>query len=309
MRNFASALCCVMSLLLFSDAMAQIRVVEGGPHLVLGKDTLCFRYEFMRGDTLEYLIESRDSIDIDQRSILLKVRNERLRIVCDSVVDGKFFLTLNTLRATEYQTTGADTVFRPGHPWVGITTHLVLDKLGRRHGASSSASEALLCPGGAFQPLRLPILDSSCARQNQSWVAHDTVLYVENGVPYPQVDQLVLWRVGDYLDTLGRSTQTIVYSLSSKGLMDMTASQLGLQTSAAIAEVGRMVFDRTLNLPLVTTTQQDNRFSVFSNARPTLAGKHLMVVTMVLDQLRSPSPTRRWSAASANAPVQRKRKK
>lgn len=299
----------IILLTCIADVMAQIRVMPGGRRVVLGKDTLCFAYDFVKADTLEYRIESKDSIDIEQRGILSKVRNERLRIVCDSVVDSNFYLTLTTTRATEYQTTGTDTVFRPGHPWVGVTTRLVIDRLGHRKSATSSATQAMLCPGGAFQPLRLPILDSSCARQNQSWLSEDTVLYVENGTPHPEVVQNVLWRVGDYLDTLGRSAQTLTYSLSGKGLVDMTASQLGMQTSAAIAEVGRIVFDRTLRIPLAILVQQDNRFSVFSNSRPKMTGKHLMVVTMTLDEIRSPLRSRSWRSTPVQSTSQKRRKK
>ena len=277
---------------------AQIRVMPGGKKIVLGKDTLCYRYRFVAGDTLLYSLESKDSIEIDRRGILAKVRSEKLKIVCDSATNGTYHLRLITTRASEYQASQADTVFRPGHPWVGREVRLVIDSLGRRLGQSSSTDLAMICPGGAYQPLRLPILDSSCGRQNQSWLSEDTVSYAENAVPFPIMNQQVLWRVGDTLDTLGRSCQWIIYSLTGFGTLDMTASQLSMQSSSAIAESGRLVFDNILAVPLVATIQHDNRFTMLSASGSKTTGKHLMVVTMELDEVLSREAQRRFKKRS-----------
>jgi hypothetical protein len=284
-----------------SMLVAQMRIMPGGKKIVLGKDTLCFRYHFAVGDTLVYSLESRDSIDIERRGILAKSRSEKFQIVCDSALGGRYTLSMTTLRASEYQANTQDTVFRPGHPWVGRVVTMVIDSLGHRIDQRSGSSLAAMCPGGAFQPLRLPILDSSCGRQNQSWLSEDTVSYSENAVPFPVMNQQVLWRVGDYLDTLGRATKWIMYSLTGFGFVDMTASQLAMQTTSKVAESGRIVFDRSLQVPLIATIQQDNRFTVesASGSRPKTSGKHLMVVTMELDRLSSKDPSRRWSRSSA----------
>lgn len=303
-------LLCVICVLLsaYASSTAQMRIMPGGKKIVLGKDTICYRYQFVAGDTLLYSIESKDSIDIERRGVLAKARSEKLQIICDSAVEGRYYLRLTTLRASEYQASETDTVFRPGHPWVGRQVSLVIDSLGRRYAQSNSTAVAAMCPGGAFQPLRLPILDSSCGRQNQSWLSEDTVAYTENAVPFPQMHQQVLWRVGDYLDTLGRSTKWIMYSLTGFGTMDMTASQITMQSTSAIAESGRLVFDRSLNVPLVATIQQDNRFTVVSAASSgtKTTGKHLMVVTMELERLTSSLPSRRWTRSVE--PVRKLRK-
>lgn len=283
-----------------SMLVAQMRIMPGGKKIVLGKDTLCFRYHFVVGDTLVYSLESRDSIDIERRGILAKSRSEKLQIVCDSAHAGHYRLRLTTLRASEYQATETDTVFRPGHPWIGREVTMVIDSLGHRLEQNTSSTLAAICPGGAFQPLRLPVLDSSCGRQNQSWLSEDTVYYSENAVPFPVMNQQVLWRVGDYLDTLGRAVKSIVYSLTGFGSMDMSASQLAMQSNAKVAESGKLFFDRVLDVPLIATIQHDNRFTVESpsGARPKATGKHLMVVTMELDRIASKDPSRRWSRSS-----------
>ncbi|MEY2720181.1 MAG: hypothetical protein RLZZ273_1547 [Bacteroidota bacterium] len=297
-RLFSVLLAVIFCTMVPAKLMAQIRVMPGGKKIVLGKDTLCYRYRFVAGDTLQYAIESKDSIDIDTRGILAKVRSERLKIICDSAINGIYHLRLITTRASEYQATETDTVFRPGHPWVGREVRLVIDSLGHRLAESTSSSLAMLCPGGAYQPLRLPVLDSSCGRQNQSWLAEDTVRYAENALPYPIMNQQVLWRVGDKLDTLGRQCQWIIYSLTGFGMMDMSASQLSMQSSSAIAESGRVVFDNVLAVPLTATIQHDNRFTMLSTSGSKTTGKHLMVVVMELDEVVSTDPQRRFQRRS-----------
>ncbi len=123
--------------------------------------------------------------------------------------------------------------------------------------------------------------------------------------------QQVLWRVGDRLDTLGRSAQWLIYSLTGFGTFDMTASQLSMQSTSAIAESGRLVFDRALSVPLVATIQQDNRFTIVSAASSgsKIAGKYLMVVTMELERITSPVPTRRWSRTTAPSRKPRKQRR
>jgi hypothetical protein len=289
-------------LLLASGALfAQMRVMPGGRKIVLGKDTLCFQYRFAAGDTLLYSIESRDSVIIEQRGALAKTRSEKLRIVCDSTASGRYYLRLATLRASEYQANEMDTVFRPGHPWVGREVFIVIDSLGHRFEQRHASPLAGMCPGGAFQPLRLPVIDTSCGRQNDSWLSQDTLLAIENGLPAPIIGQTVLWRVGDMLDTIGRKAQWIMYSLTGFGVVDMSSSEIAMANTASIAEAGRIVFDKQLMVPLVATIQQDNRFTVesFAGSRQKTTGKHLMMVTMELDRLASKDPSRQWSRNSA----------
>lgn len=277
-----------------TPAQAQIQIRPGGKKIVLGKDTLCFRYHFTQGDTLDYTMHSRDSIDIDKRGILAKSRMEKLRIVCDTAMPNRYFLRLLCLAASEYQTTGVDTVFRRDHPWVSRVVTIVIDSLGRRISHSGNSTLAALCPGGAFQPLRLPILDTSCGRQNQSWLSQDTILAVENGLPAPIISQSVLWRVGDKLDTLGRKAQWLMYSLTGFGIVDMTSSEIAMRNTSSIAEAGRIVLDDALKVPLIATIQQENRFTISSASGSKTAGKHLMVVTMELDRIVSSDPARCW---------------
>lgn len=45
---------------------AQFRIAPGGTPRPLGKDTICFRYDFRAGDTLVYDTQAFDSIAVDK---------------------------------------------------------------------------------------------------------------------------------------------------------------------------------------------------------------------------------------------------
>jgi hypothetical protein len=81
-------------------------------------------------------------------------------------------------------------------------------------------------------------------------------------------------------------------------MMDMSASQLSMQSSSAIAESGRVVFDNVLAVPLTATIQHDNRFTMLSTSGSKTTGKHLMVVVMELDEVVSTDPQRRFQRRS-----------
>ena len=81
-------------------------------------------------------------------------------------------------------------------------------------------------------------------------------------------------------------------------MMDMAASQLSMQSSSAIAESGRLVFDNRLAVPLVATIQHDNRFTILSTSGGKTTGKHLMVVVMELEEVVSSDPQRRFQRRS-----------
>ncbi|MFM8772006.1 MAG: hypothetical protein ACKOE4_08320 [Candidatus Kapaibacterium sp.] len=278
-----------------SSAIGQMQIRPGGKLIILGGDTLCYRYHFAPSDTLLYRIESRDSIVVPGFDAIEKQRTEGLRIVCDSVVGGIYHLSLRLEAYSERQRSGKDTSSRNRHPWMQTTVYLAIDSLGRRLiGSISDGSRALASPGGMFQHLRLPIIDSSCRRQNQSWLSIDTISVPENGVPAPEIRQRVLWRVGDYLDTLGRSAAWIQYTLTGFGGMEVPDSSLNVSSVGSIAEYGRLVMDRGLQIPLSSQVWQEVRFRLQSGASRNTSGRHLVVSTMSLMEVRSTFPQRRW---------------
>lgn len=285
----------VLIIITASTAFGQVQIRPGGKPIILGADTICFRYHFAPFDTLLYRIESRDSIVVPGFDAVEKQRTEGLRIVCDSVVAGIYHLSLRLDAYTERQRSGKDTSSRNRHPWMQKTVHLAIDSLGRRRNAFiSDGTRALACPGGMFQHLRLPIIDSSCRRQNQSWLSIDTISVPENGIPAPEIRQRVLWRVGDYLDTLSRPASWIQYTLTGFGGVEVPDSSLNVSSVGSIAEYGRLVMDRGLQIPLSSQIWQEVRFKMQSGASRNTSGRHLVVSTMSLMEVRSIDPSRRW---------------
>lgn len=232
--------------------------------LPLGKDTLCFVYHFAANDTIDYSIEAADSIVFLGDPILLRLRSERIRFVCDSVTaDGVYHLRTWMTAYRERTSSGADTSSRTTHPWLNHVVHLGIDSLGHRmYGYSSDASQAVLAPGGAFQPILLPPLDTSCGRQNQSWLYEDTLALVENGVPYPVIHAGYLWRVMDKADTLGRAFRQIQYTQSGVGKMEMNSTQTSFSMLCQTAGYGKVTFDPVLGLPYAVFATTENKLTI-----------------------------------------------
>ena len=277
------------------ELAAQMQVRPGGRRIVLGKDTICYRYRFAPSDTLLYRIESRDSISIPGFETIEKWRREGLRIVCDSVRNDIYHLSMRLEAFSERQRSGKDSSERSRHPWMQRIVRMSIDSLGRRLSVSiSDSTRAMASPGGLFQALRLPIIDTSCGRQQQSWISTDTIMVPENGIPAPEIRQQAFWRVGDNLDTLGRMASWIQYTLTAFGGVDVPDTALNVTTVGSIAEYGRLVLDRGLGVPLSNSIIQQVRFKIQSGQSRSTEGRHHVTSTMSLVELRSPDPSRRW---------------
>ncbi|MBU3699044.1 MAG: hypothetical protein FGM33_03405 [Candidatus Kapabacteria bacterium] len=281
---------------------AQMQIRPGGRQIILGRDTICYRYRFAAADTLLYRIESRDSIMVPSFDVVEKWRYEGLRIVCDSVVSDLYHLTMRLEAFRERQRSGKDSSERRSHPWMQRVVRLVIDSLGRRIQASiDDSSRAMAAPGGLFQALRLPILDTACGRQQQSWISSDTIFVPENGIPAPEIRQQVFWRVGDHFDTLGRKASWIQYTSTAFGGVDVPDSRLNVTSVGSVAEYCRLVIDRGLGIPLSSFIIQQVRFKIQSGQSRSTTGRHHTTSTMSLVEIRSPDASRRWRSESFNA--------
>ena len=301
-QRFVLVLILLVSVL--NGLKGQMQIRPGGKPIIRGKDTICYRYRFAAADTLLYRIESRDSITVPGFDPIEKWRIEGLRIVCDSVSGQVYHLTLRIEAFRERQRSGSDSSERTSHPWMRRVMRLSIDSLGRRLSARiDDASLAMAGPGGLFQALRLPIIDTSCGRQQQSWISTDTIMVPENGIPAPEIRQQALWRVGDLLDTLGRKASWIQYTLTAFGGVDVPDTSLNVTTSGSIAEYGRLVMDRGLGIPLSSSVVQQVRFKLQSGQSRNTEGRHHVTSTMSLLELRSPDPARRWRLATSTHPA------
>ena len=258
-------LACWMST--FATCSAQVMVQPNFKTLPLGSDTLCFTYRFVPNDTIDYFVEAADSIIFPGDPLVLRIRSEQIRFVCDSVTaNGVYHLRTWMTSYHERSTAGSDSSERTAHPWVGREVHLGIDSLGHRYYGYSNVLNGVIAPGGAFQPLLLPPLDTSCGRQNQSWFYEDTLALVENGVPYPVMHVGYLWRVMDKADTLGTTFRQIQYTLSGVGSLEMNSKQTSFTLLCQSAGFGKLTFDPGLELPYAVFATAENKISLqYSN--------------------------------------------
>lgn len=294
-------LVCTVALALHAATHAQIIPQPGARTAPLGKDTLCFRYHFLPGDSLLFKVEANDSITFGKTEQYAKQRFEWLNVVCDSVTrDGHYALHFEILASREATVAypNPDTSFRESSPWKGRRSYVVMDSLGHRLRTwVDDPRRAALTLGGAFQPLPMPTLDTSCGRQNQSWTVSDTTLWVENGVPSPAVRYQALVRVLDKADTLGLRFHQLQYTQSGIGRLHMPASaQTGAMTyDAVINAYGKLSVETSRNIPFHLFATSENKVSINVAGR-VKEGKHFISMNYHLVQLNSSDPSRRYVA-------------
>lgn len=281
---------------------AQFQIAPGGTPRPLGKDTICFRYDLRAGDTLIYDMQAFDSIAVDKAigESFRKQRVERVRVVCDSVSrTGVMFLTRQLLATREENYRLAppyDTTRRANHPWTSRTHRVAIDTLGHRVSVSMhDERRGGVSPGGLFHPQLFPILDTSCGRQNQTWLAIDTVVLVENASPSPVLVQQNYWRVVDVLDTLGRGVKRIQYTQSGTGAFEVAGSDVDGRVTSILASFGVCTFDRVLNVLLHQYVTSEIKFTMTTAGREA-QGKHYVTAQYSLRSLRSRDAKRRWDA-------------
>ena len=297
----AAVVCAVVLAAYAGGAHAQIIPQPGARTAPLGKDTLCFQYHFLPGDSLLFKVEANDSIAFGLAERYAKQRFEWLSVVCDSITQqGHYALHFEVLAAKEITVAypAMDTVLRETSPWKGRLSYVVMDSLGHRLRTwVDDPQRAALTLGGAFQPVPIPTLDTSCGRQNQSWTVRDTTLWVENGVPSPAVRYQALVRVLDKADTLGMRFNQLQYTKSGIGRMLMPASaQTGAMTfDAVINAYGKLSLETSRRIPFHLFATSENKISITAGGR-TKEGRHFITMNYHLMQLNSTDPSRRYIA-------------
>lgn len=299
MIRHSTAVCLMLLLLALASTSAQILPQRGYRSLPLGKDTLCFRYHFVPGDSLLYKVEAIDSITFGKQESYAKQRFEWVTLICDSVSSaGHYYLRHLVLVSREITIAypQMDTALRETSPWKDRTAYIVIDSLGRRIRTwVDDPGRAALTLGGSFQPLLLPTIDTSCGRQNQSWTVSDTTLWVENGVPAPALRYQSLVRVIDKVDTLGMRFHQLQYTQSGIGRMVMpAASQTGAMTLDGIINAyGKLSIETGRHVPFHLFATSENKITIDAGGR-TKEGRHFITMNYHLMQINSRVPARRY---------------
>lgn len=295
------------------EATSQIQLQQGFSTKPLGKDTLCFSYRWVAGDTAYFAVETNDSITLEGQPVLIKHREERIRIVCDSVTPQRqYVVTMSLTSVKEWQSTGTDSALRTTSPWIGRGITITMDSVGKRYGVRYSDIRPAVSPGGPFAPSLLPNLASSCGRQNESWEHNDTAILVENAIPYPVLLHSTLWRVLDQLDTMGQHLRQIQYTMSGRGRVDVQGDGMSMIMSTITNGYGKLTFDSVVRLPFHSFTTMEHKITLELKNGVTREGKHLSARHVRLIGLVSRDKRRAHEAAEAlhnlresSAPVRR----
>lgn len=196
-------------------------LITGDSEIVV-KDTLIHKYNFVVGDTLEYRIESGDSVIVNWDSPLLKERYERIRITCDSIdnTTGNFFLTHEYMLITgsEFKNLYPEKEI-DFHPWLNKKVTIEIDSIGKRYNyyyADTTTTGATA--GGPFQGLLLQPIGKAQSTEKLTWISvNDTSYFAENSYPAPLMIRTDLYENKGLTDTLDYEVVRVDLTFTGRG--------------------------------------------------------------------------------------------
>lgn len=253
------------------------------------KDTLVHKYNFVVGDTLEYRIESADSIVVNWGSALTKKRYERIRLVCEKVdkKTGHFFISyeynqyLGYEEKALYKKTERDT-----HPWLNKKVIIEMDSLGKKYSYQyTDTTTKGFTAGGPFQGSVLQPLGKKFSTKGQSWIIQkDTTYLAENGYQTPKSILTNLFENKGIVDTLDNKCVRIdisftgsseVFVNSEKAMFLMTAGQNGHSENLLSIEY---------HIPIWVYFTQEQNFDMELGNNKSNKGTHLSYSIFQLDR-------------------------
>jgi hypothetical protein len=243
----------VLILLIISVNITYSRQMDEETLPIMVKDQIsCFKYKFNKGDSLIYSAVSHDSIIVDDNEPLIKNRFERYLIVCDSVKQNRYFITLSMIDylSNEY-ITGNDLIERKDSEWLGRKVNIELDSLGKRYSINvDDHTKFAVSPAGVFAPSHIIDFGSSCHKINESWNSNILNYLPENAVPLPAIRQSFLFRALDPVDTLGRHCNKLEYISTSQGTFIASDSVNSIKNTSVINGFGLIYIDSVYNIPV-----------------------------------------------------------
>ena len=216
------------------------------------KDTVYYSLKFRAGDTLIYNVNAQDSIIIDFGVPLKKNRQEKIRIVCDSVnAMSHYFLSQTMIYSESDEKYGAEEVkSRISNPWLNRKVWYEIDSLGNRYSYNvDDSAKATMAPGGAFQPHLFFAFQKQSATVNQTWIAQATVDLPENGVPVPLLRESLLCRAHKRLDTLGDTCSRFEFIKTAQGNIKLYTNDT-LQVTCIVSGFGIYTLSEKRNIPV-----------------------------------------------------------
>lgn len=230
-------------------------------------DTICFKYDFKKGDVIVYKVESRDSIVIDWGIPLLKERSEKIKLTCDSAKPGIFYLSLVLTDFISYESSGAmKDVVRKSSPWLNRKVQICIDSLGKR--LSYNYSDSLNYAnsnGGPFQPYMFFNIAYSCKEVNQSWMVKSEDVIPENCIPPSIIRSSTLFRMAQPIDTLNYSCNQINFVKTGQGSFYARTSEQSIKSTVIINSGGHIRMSKELNIPVHFFQTMEQKINLVQN--------------------------------------------
>lgn len=279
-------------LIIFSTLLSQNKPLSEslvtGENEVL-KDTLCHKYDFTVGDTLEYRVESGDSVVISWDSPLTKERFERIRIVCERIdkKTGHFFLSHEYTEYLGYENKPLyEKSKRDKHEWLNKKVVIEMDSLGKRYTYKyQDTSQNGFTAGGPFQGLLLQPIGRKCSLVGESWITqNDTTYLAENGFQTPMTVRTDLFENKGKVDTLGyNNTRIDITFTGNSEVLVKNQKALFLMYGVINGHTENYISDE-LHIPVWSYFTQEQNFTIDSGNDKKTKGFHFTYSIFQLDR-------------------------
>ncbi len=277
--------CFLIFLISISSVFANLQdttIIEDNVNLsafgdTISRDTTCYKFKFLSGDTLIYKIVSLDSITMGFDLPLIKSRIEKVRIICDSIdFDGKYNLSFELIKFNSTERQGeSKEIARTTNPWLNRKSYIKIDSLGVRYSVGiDDTTKASLCPGGGFQPFMFSQIKESCKINNETWMNIYLMELAENGYPYPLVRMSYLYRAKGLKDTLNKTFKHYEYINTGQGSLEFNNKETKVSISNVINAHSRVFLDKDFDRIVYQFSTQEQKLRIKGKNDETTNGYH-----------------------------------
>lgn len=283
----------IVTLFLFSISL-QAQLLQGSitsdsSEVIKVKDTVCFKFNFVPGDTLIYKVDSADSIIVDLNPALVRNRVEYLEIIpMKAKTKGHVMLRLRyySFLADETVMDKPDSSMRrTTSPWLNRIVYLETDSMGTRYSISyADSSNAAMAVGGAFQPYIIFPIKESCKAVNESWLVSGTDLLAENSCPPAALRYSSLMRAEEPKDTLGEHCNTFRFVKTGQGTFYYAGTQDTIHITNIINSSGRMEISEEKLVPVHYFTNIEEKITIYQADGSTMPAWHYTAADFTLER-------------------------
>lgn len=295
----------------FAQEEPQDTIPAPPPAAPAKPDTVCFKFGFQPKDTLFYRVGGMDSIIYDYEPALTKVRYSRIMLICDSVRDGKMYMTqsLVTFTSTENKSY-IKGVKRDDTPWLNRKVHFVIDSVGTRYNWwVDDSTNAALTPGGAFEPVLIFPFKESCKAVDESWIESSKDYYPENGVPVSVVQQSTLFRAMAEVDTLGERCSRMRFVRTGQGAVYIVDERVKMAVTSVLNSSGMITISKEKQVPMHYFSTVEQKLKIKAPDKADRPAWQYTNVDYVLEELRRHPATTESAATPVNRPAKKKKSK